>query len=280
MAPSSLTLNLTEDQPIRTSVWHVGDEQPGLEAEVVDVGEGVPVVFLHGLVGLNEHWESVVNRVCDRMRCILFQLPLLQLRGDLRSIAAVERVTARFLADYLDEPAILAGNSFGGHVALRVALAHQHLTRGLVLAGASGLIEESMVSDIQIRPSREWLARKIGELFHNPDEHMRAADLDRAFQELSERAGARTMVRLSRSARRDHLGDQIAGIKVPTLIIWGRNDIVTPPAAAEGFARLIPNSHLLWLDNCGHVPMVECADEFAEALTRFVKGLEGEPTGP
>ena len=49
-------------------------------------------------------------------------------------------------------------------MALRIALNRPDLVGGLVLAGASGLIEKSMVSDIQLRPSREWLVRKIGEL--------------------------------------------------------------------------------------------------------------------
>lgn len=236
----------------------------------------MPVVFLHGLVGLNEHWEGVVERVQHKVRCILFQLPLLKLRGDDCSIHGATRLTAKFLEEYLEEPAVLVGNSFGGHVALRISIEEARLVRGLVLAGSSGLIEKSLVSDVQIRPSRDWLRRKIGELFHDQSK-MREADLDRAHKELSDRGGARAMVKLSRSARRDHLGERIAEISQPTLLIWGKQDIVTPPEAGEGFSRMIRNSRMVWFDNCGHAPMMECPDQFAEALLGFAEEL-GRPT--
>lgn len=253
-----------------TGVWQAGED---VRATIIDRGRGVPVVFLNGLVGLNDHWEAVVDRVQERTRCVLFGLPLLQLRGDDCSIHGATRLTTRFVSQYIREPAVLVGNSFGGHVALRIAIENPELVRGLVLAGSSGLIEKSMVSDVQIRPSREWLRRKIGELFHDQSK-MREADLDRAHKELSDRGGARAMVKLSRSARRDHLGDRIAKIGAPALLIWGRQDIVTPPEAAEGFQRMIRMSKLVWFDQCGHAPMIECPELFAAAILEFVAGLE------
>lgn len=253
-----------------------GSGAEGVDARVSEIGRGLPVVFLHGLVGLNDHWEDVVQRVHHRCRCIMLEIPLLDLSGDNCSIGGVTALTERFLAEYLDQPAVLVGNSFGGHVALRLALEHAAHVRGLVLAGSSGLIEKSMVRDVQIRPSREWLVEKIGELFYDRA-FMREADVDRAYRELSERSKARAMVRLSRTARRDHLGDRISAIGAPTLLIWGRNDVVTPPEAALEFKRLLPRSRITWFDRCGHVPMVECADEFAVELVRFVEELERAP---
>lgn len=262
------------------STWRVGPADSELFATVLDIGGGeaggMPIVFLHGLVGLNEHWEGVVDRVHPKVRCILFELPLLQLRGDDCSIHGATRLTAQFLAESFDQPVVLVGNSFGGHVALRIALEHPHLVGGLVLAGSSGLIEKSMVSDVQIRPSKEWLRRKIGELFYDQSK-MREADLERAHRELSDRGGARAMVKLSRSARRDHLGDRISEIQQPTLLIWGKQDIVTPPEAGEGFNRMIRNSRIEWFDSCGHAPMMEAPDQFAEALLRFSESLRSAP---
>lgn len=266
-----------ETPQVRSWHWPV----PGtgdLTATVIDQGKGVPVVFLHGLVGLNEHWEDVVARARDHVRCVLFELPLLQLRGDHCSIQGATELTAKFLRENFDEPVVLVGNSFGGHVATRMAIESPTLVRGLVLAGASGLIEKSMVADVQIRPSREWLSRKIGELFYDRT-FMRETDLDRAFKELSDRGGARAMVKLSRSARRDHLGNRMQEIRVPALLIWGRQDIVTPPEAAEGFKRLISQSRLVWFDGCGHVPMLERSEEFSAELIRFALELAAVRNG-
>ncbi len=249
-----------------------GSDGP-VHAKVIDSGAGCPIVFLHGLVGLNDHWEDVVRRVRAGCRCIMLELPLLQLTGDDCSIHGVESLTAQFLEHHLREPSVLVGNSFGGHVALRLALHRPDLVRGLVLAGSSGLIEKSMVREIQIHPSREWLVEKIGELFFDRSK-LSEGDIDRAHRELSRRAGARAMVRLSRSARRDHLGERIAEIAAPTLLIWGRQDVVTPPEAAEIFHRTIRDSRLVWLDRCGHAPMIECPEEFSASLSEFVRELE------
>jgi pimeloyl-ACP methyl ester carboxylesterase len=250
-----------------------GMEGVPVPAGVIDAGSGTPVVFLHGLVGLNDHWESVAASIQHRCRCIMLELPLLDLTGEDCSIQGATELTARFLRSYLpDQPAVLVGNSFGGHVAAKLAIEHQALVRGLVLAGASGLIEKSMVSDIQIKPSREWLERKIGELFHDKSK-MNMGDVDRAFAELSHKSKARAMVRLSRTARRNHLGDQLASISAPTLIIWGRQDIVTPPEACEQFQAKVRGSRVVWIDNCGHAPMIEADALFARALNDFLDSV-------
>lgn len=239
-------------------------------------GQAPTVVFLHGLVGLNDHWEEVVTRIRDHARCVLFELPLLRLERDDCSIEGVTRLTARFLRESGLGPCVLVGNSFGGHVALRLAIESPELVSGLVLAGSSGLIEKSIVADIQIRPSREWLSRKIGELFFD-QRFMREADLDRAHAELSDRHGARAMVKLSRSARRDVLRDQISRITAPTLLVWGKQDVVTPMEAALGFAEHIRGSRLVVYERCGHVPMIEQADAFAADMLGFIRSLAEAP---
>lgn len=248
-------------------------------ARMVEVGTGRPVVFLHGLVGLNDHWEEVVRRVVHRVRCVLLEVPLLDLRGSDCSVDGVTALTTWFLREKVGEPAVLVGNSLGGHVALRVAIEHPELVGGLVLAGSSGLNEKSMDSDVQLRPTREWMVRKISELFYDPERHMRDADVDRAHKSVLDRGGARAIVRLSRSARRNHLGKHISKVKAPTLIIWGKCDVVTPPEAASQFLEGIPDSRIAWLDECGHAPMIEKPQEFADALIAFADELDAREGG-
>lgn len=260
--------------PLRAQTVEIPGEAGPVPSNVVDVGRGRPVVFLHGLVGLNDHWEDVVHRVRSRMRCIMFEVPLLELRGDDCSIDGVTRLTARFLERHLaGQRAVLVGNSFGGHVALRLALERPELVGALVLAGSSGLNERTMVREVRIKPTREWMRRKIAELFYD-ESVMNEADVDRAFAELSDRVKARAMVKLSKSARRNHLGGLIGRISCPTLVIWGREDVVTPPDAADEFQRSIRDCRVVWFDRCGHAPMLEKPAEFAAAMAQFADELD------
>ncbi|MCA9287121.1 MAG: alpha/beta fold hydrolase [Phycisphaerales bacterium] len=262
-----------EPAPIRLT----GPEGDAIACSVVDMGQGARrVVFLHGLVGLNEHWEDVAHAVAGRARVSLLEIPLLSLRGEDCSIQGVTAMSAQFLREHVREPSVLVGNSFGGHVALRLALDQPDLVEALVLAGSSGLIERTMVRGAPTRPSREWLEEKIGELFYDKS-RMRQADIDRAFRELNNRGSARAMVSLSKSARRNHLGDRIGEIACPTLLIWGREDVVTPPAAAEEFLSLMPDAQLHWIEACGHAPMMEAPEAFAAAMARFFDELDQTP---
>ena len=82
------------------------------------------------------------------------------------------------------------------------------------------------------------------------------------------------MVKLSRSARRNHLGTRIPEIQAATLLIWGKQDIVTPPEAAEQFMGLLKDPRIVWFDECGHEPMIEKPDLFAKALLDFAAELD------
>jgi len=244
-----------------------------VEALVARSGAGPRFVFLHGLVGLNEHWEDVVGKVSERVSCVTLELPLLELRGADCSIESVSEITERFLTDHLDGPSVLVGNSFGGHVALRIAHSRPDLVRGMVLAGSSGLFERTMVKGAPVRPNRDWLEVKIGELFYDKSK-MSQADVDRAHAVLNAKGGARAMVRLSKSARRNHLGDELTSIACPTLLVWGREDVVTPPSAAEEFMKLLPDPRIVWIDECGHAPMIESPEVFAKAVVDFADELD------
>lgn len=250
---------------------------PGREGDVpavvAECGTGRPVVFLHGLAGLNDHWEDVVRRIKHTCRCILLELPLLELKGDDCSIEGVSEITDAFLASHVPERSVLVGNSFGGHVAVRCAISRPDLVRGLVLAGASGLIESHIVQSVQLKPKREWMFERIAELFYDRS-HVREADVDRAFRDLSDRRGVRAMVSLSKTARRDNLADRLHLVKAPTLLLWGREDVVTPPEAAHGFANGIAGSKLVWFDRCGHAPMVEAPEGFARETIEFLQDLD------
>lgn len=253
----------------RSSVAHPTLDEFHLTVE--EAGKGEPVVFLHGLLGLNEHWIPAVETLSKRARCIMLEFPLAEIPHKLCSIDAVTAMVKRELAGLIDGPAVYVGNSLGGHLALRLALDHPEAVRGLVLAGSSGLFEREIVvgRTAQHRPSRDWLQQKIEELFSDPA-NIPEGIVDRVYNELSNRRAARALVRLSKSAKSDNLAAHLSEIQARTMLLWGRDDTVTPPRVAEEFKDFLPNAFIHWLDNAGHAPQIEQAAAFTKAIDDFL----------
>jgi len=248
------------------------DRVTGVDIRVDRAGRGRPLVILNGLLGLNEHWFPCLGPLIPRAECLLLQPPLLEMRGKGLSVEGVTNLIESVLETLADEPAVLVGNSLGGHVALRLAHRRPDMVAGLVLIGSSGLFEKSFEQGVQHDPSREWIHKKITELFYDPA-RMLPDLVDMAYNELSRRSAARALVRLGRSAKRDHLGEILGEIRQPALLLWGRNDLVTPADVADTFQASLPNATLRWIEKCGHAPQIECPDDVAAGIAWFLDHL-------
>ncbi len=253
----------------------------GVNLTIDEIGDGRQVVYLHGLVGNNTHWFPIVRELAHKSRSTMIGIPLLALDGQYCSVAAISDQVARTLEDLFDQPVVVVGSSFGGHVAAWLASERPELLNGLVLTGSSGLfevtveeeLERGLMKKVQHRPSHDWLNRKIEELFFDKS-RMPQGVVDMAYDELSQRQAARAMVRLSKSTRRDHVSSRLPRITAPTLVLWGSEDVVTPPRVAEEFDCLIRDSRLRWIEDCGHAPMIECPTQFTHAVSEFLDELE------
>ena len=76
---------------------------------------------------------------------------------------------------------------------------------------------------------------------------------------------------LAKSAIRHNMSKELPTLDVPTCLIWGKNDTITPPDVAEEFNRLLPQSQLFWIDKCGHAPMMEHPQEFNQILDSWMQ---------
>ncbi len=249
------------------------DRVTGLDIRIDRVGAGRPLVFLNGLLGMNEHWFGMLGPLSKRAECILVQPPLLEMKGKGCSVDGVTQLTIAVPESICDQPAVLLGNSLGGHVSLRVALERPDLVRGLALIGSSGLFERSFEKGVQHSPSHDWIDNKIKGLFFDPEFHAIPALVDAAYDKLRHRSAARALVKLGRSAKRDHLGDRLHEIRCPVVIPWGKQDQVTPPEVAEQFHAKLPESKLVWMDGCGHAPQIERPDLVQQAVSGFLDDL-------
>ena len=149
-------------------------------------------------------------------------------------------------------------------------LKHPENIATLTLTGSSGLFENGMGDSYPKRGDKEYIRKKTEVTFYDPK--MATEELvDEVFEITTSRLKVIKVLALAKSAIRNNLGEELNQIKIPTLLIWGNNDIITPPFVAEEFKKLIPNSELHFIDKCGHAPMMEVPDEFNDILGKFLK---------
>ena len=202
-------------------------------------------------------------------------LPLFDLDILHTSVTGLAKYVSKFI-EYKDYNQIhLLGNSLGGHVGLIYALKQPERIKSLTLTGSSGLFENAMGDSYPKRGDYEYIKNKTAQTFYDPA--VATTELvDEVFEITRNRIKVIKIIALAKSAIRNNLGEELNQIKIPTCLIWGKNDIVTPPFVAEEFHKLIPQSELHFIDKCGHAPMMEVPNEFNNILSTFLTKLSKE----
>ncbi len=248
----------------------------GANLHYVDAGSGSVVVLLHGLADDVGVWESVMPALAAKHRVIA-----LDQIGFGRSDKPLLGYRAGTFVDFLDgflnelkiDRASLVGNSLGGWIAANFALAHPERIDRLVLCDAAGYAAVPKTMDPRalnaLRLASREDIRYLGPLtFHNKRFY---EDVDLAFKQRVTAGDNYTVNQLLDSMIRgeDVLDCRLGAIHKPTLIVWGREDKLIPLNFAERFHKEITGSRLEVIDDCGHMPHVECADKFNHALLKF-----------
>ena len=178
-----------------------------------------------------------------------------------------------FLEDFIKyknlSNVILLGNSLGGHVGLIYSNKNPSFVKSLVLTGSSGLYENSMGESYPKRENYDYIKRKTQEVFYNSKVATKEI-VDEVFETVNNREKLVRTLAIAKSAIRHNMSEELPNIKTPTLLIWGENDLVTPPEVAREFKSLLPNSKLEWIKKCGHAPMMENPDEFNKILFNWL----------
>ena len=238
--------------------------------EYVEVGEGQPLMLLHGLFGALSNFSDLIEHFKHTHKVIVPILPLY----DLDLLHTTVKGLAKHVQQFIDHKGYdqihLLGNSLGGHVGLVYILSHPEKIKTLTLTGSSGLFENAMGDSYPKRGDYEYIRAKTAETFYDPAVATKEL-VDEVFEITNSRIKVIKIIALAKSAIRNNLGEELGQIKVPTLLIWGKNDKVTPPFVAEDFHKLIPNSELAFIDQCGHAPMMEVPKAFNEILEQFLK---------
>lgn len=236
----------------------------------IDEGEGEILLLLHGLFGALSNWEAVLDYFSKRYRVIIPMMPIYDL--PVKS-ANLKRLTD-FIEDFVNFKQLtelnLLGNSLGGHLALLYTLRQEANVRRIVLTGSSGLFENSMGGSYPKRGSYDYVKERVEYTFYTPEVASKAL-VDEVFETTRSIPKCLRIVSIAKSAQRHNMANDITRIKIPTLLVWGLNDTITPPIVGYEFNRLIPNSQLFFIDKCCHAPMMEHPEKFNVILNKFLE---------
>jgi pimeloyl-ACP methyl ester carboxylesterase len=243
----------------------------------IEEGTGEPLVLLHGLFGALSNFKDLIEFFRQSYKVVVPILPLFDLDILHTTVGGLAKYVHRFIEARNYKNINILGNSLGGHVALVYLLKHSERIKSLILTGSSGLFENGMGDTYPKRGDYEYIRKKTELTFYDPN--IATKDLvDEIFSITNNRLKVIKIISLAKSAIRNNLGDELKNIKLPTLLIWGNNDTITPPFVAKEFHRLLPNSELYFIDKCGHAPMMEVPAEFNVILDKFLKKLSEPAT--
>lgn len=233
--------------------------------EYIERGEGETIIVLHGLFGALSNFENVFEHFTKKFRVIIPLLPIYTLpilNTNVKNIA-------KYVHDFIEFKGLnnvhLLGNSLGGHVALVYTKEYPEKIKTMTLTGSSGLYENAMGDSFPKRGDRNFIKDKVAITFHDP-KHATESLVDECFSIVNDKGKAIRIISIAKSAIRHNMAKEIPNFQMPVCLIWGKNDLITPPEVAEEFHKLLPNSDLYWIDECGHAPMMEHPIEFNNIL--------------
>ena len=238
----------------------------------IDDGEGPTLLLLHGLFGALSNWDSVVKKFSESYRVVIPLLPIYTMPVKEAGLESLNKFVEEFVEEMKLSSLNLIGNSLGGHIGLIYTLKNPEKVNSLTLTGSSGLFENAMGGSFPRRGSYDFVSEKVAYTFYDPKTATKEL-IDEVFETTKSIPKALRIVAIAKSAQRHNMAEDIPAIKVPTLLVWGLNDTITPPYVAHEFDRLIPNTTLKFIDHCCHAPMMERPETFNDYLYQFLQNV-------
>jgi pimeloyl-ACP methyl ester carboxylesterase len=262
---------------------------PGAEVSYVEIGEGEPILFLHGISGCWQNWLENLPHFGREHRAIALDLPGFG-ASPMPSWDIDMPAYGRLVHDFCEklgvEGATVVGNSMGGFVAVEAATAAPQRFSRLVLVSAAGIINTWNPEARATATAYAW--KRFGPLVADRGRwilthpHTRQAMMgpfmrypgrlrtDLLWEQVN--GGMRCPGfgdALQAVIRRD-IRERLGTIEMPTMIVWGQSDRVIPMAAALSYHRRIPHSRLEIFERTGHVPQLERPARFNALLDDFL----------
>lgn len=239
----------------------------------VEAGRGQPVILLHGLGMTKETWQPSFAALAANYH--VYAIDQIGFgRSDKPELDYKIATFVDFLHGFLVSQdlgkATLVGSSLGGWIALEFAVQHPDLVDRLVLVGSAGL-PWLHPAPVDFKPTSLAAIRALMEALVYDKTRVTEPIVRQVFADhLRNNDGSTIQRTFAGFASSRFLDGRLASIRVPTLVVWGREDEMIPLAAGEQLRDGIAGAQLVVLDHCGHIPHVEKPAEFTRAVLEFL----------
>jgi pimeloyl-ACP methyl ester carboxylesterase len=270
----------------------------GQAVNTIELGEGPPLVFVHGLSGSWPNWLEQLPVLADEHRVLALDLPGFghspMPAGEI-SIAGYARLLDRLLATLGIDAAAVVGNSMGGFVGAELAIRFPERVERLVLVSAAGLSTHNDPRTVRAMPAvrrlnrvltmgAAWLASKSDSVERRP--RLREATMNLVVRHPTRLPAALAAEQVRGAGKPGFLQalealigydvrDRLPQIACPTLIVWGERDRLISVRDADVFEELIPNARKVIFEDTGHMAMLERPAAFNELLKAFLSDQPG-----
>lgn len=246
--------------------------------------KGMPVLFIHAFPFNSRMWSGQMNAFRDRFRIITYDV-----RGFGLSDSGEGHWTIEEFVDdcvgVMDElklsQAVIVGLSMGGYIALRLHERHRERVGGLVLCDTKSeadgneakLKRAAQVKELKLFPKERFIENFLSAAFH-PETARRNPNVIAGAREIVSAAPASSIMgALIALAARTDTTPSLPSITVPTLILVGEKDELTPPSQSQSMKNHIPHSTLALIPESGHLSNLENPTFFNEALGTFLQSV-------
>jgi pimeloyl-ACP methyl ester carboxylesterase len=245
----------------------------GCKTRLMRGGSGEPLLFLHGARGASA-WLPFWETLSKRFEVIVPEHPGFG-GSDMPDWLDNTSDLAYFYLDFIDALKLtkvnLAGVSLGGWIAAEIAVRDDSTLKTMTLIAPAGIHVKGVAKGDIFMWSREEMTHN---LFHDPAFASAALAIPPSeaeqFNEMKNRLATAKLGWQPRLYNPD-LYKWLHRVQVPTLIVFGDDDKVIPPAYGPAFQKLIPGSQLEIIKDCGHAPQIEKAQELAQTMTSFIE---------
>jgi 2-hydroxy-6-oxonona-2,4-dienedioate hydrolase len=283
------------------SEHHVRLATTGTTVRVQEVGDGQPVLFIHGGPNAGSTWAPMVAHLAG-FRCLLVDRPGTGLSAPYPiTTTNLPRIGAAFVSDVLDglgiDRAHVVASSFGGHLALRSAIAHPDRIGRMVQMACPALTEGDRIPAFMRLLTRGWIRRVVNALPPNERAarsilrqigHGKSLDADRIPQafldwyldlqrhtDTMRNDGEMIGQALPHRAELTLSDDQLAQAEVPTLFWWGSDDTFGGEDVARQLVGAMPHAELTMVPDAGHLPWLDDPAAAARATSAFLSAEVG-----